>query len=340
MPQDRRVVFTGTHAAAWEEFTIPEQLGPSEVRLRTLFSAISVGTEMAVYTKSHIGFRDPSATYPRFPFHPGYAATAQVEAVGAEVRGVTAGQVLCFPGPHSSRVVLNLRQQPWASLPARLSPVEAAFGRLATISLNGVRLASIQLGDSVCVLGAGLIGQFAGQFARLSGGRPVVIADLLDDRLAAAQTCGLDEVANLSEQDTLGMRQAFTDNRGFATVIEATGAPAAVEQALRLTADYGRVVLLGSPRGNVQIDPYASIHRPGVTIIGAHERTAPRQESIFSSWTPQHNLELVLRLLASGDLRVAPLISHRVPASTALQVYEHLVQQPGDYLGVVLDWSA
>jgi threonine dehydrogenase-like Zn-dependent dehydrogenase len=336
----RRVVFSGAHQAEWQEFAVPEQLGPSEVLLRTLFSVISVGTETAVYAKTHIGFSDPAATYPRYPFRPGYAATAEVEAVGAEVQNVTAGQVLCFPGPHSSHAILNVRQQPWAPLPAGLTSLEAAFGRLATISLNGVRLASIQLGDSVCVLGAGLIGQFAAQMARLSGGRPPVIADLINSRLAAAQSCGIREVADLAGQDTSRLRQLFTNGAGFAAVIEATGAPTAVEQALKLTADYGRVVLLGSPRGTVQIDPYATIHRPGVTIIGAHERTAPRQESIFSSWTPQHNLELVLRLLASGDLRVAPLVSHRVPASTAPQVYERLVQQPADYLGVVLDWSS
>ena len=340
MVTGRRVVFTGAHQAEWQDFAVPEQLGATEVLLRTLFSVISVGTETAVYTKTHIGFSDPAATYPRYPFRPGYAATAAVEAVGADVQDVIAGQVLCFPGPHSSHAVLNLRQQPWAPVPAGLSFLESAFGRLATISLNGVRLASIQLGDSVSILGAGLIGQFAAQFAHLSGGRPPVIADLLDSRLAAAEKCGMSEVANLSEQDASRMRQAFTNGAGFAAVIEATGAPAAVEQALKLTADYGRVVLLGSPRGTVQIDPYGSIHRPGVTIIGAHERTTPRQESIFSSWTPQHNLELVLRLLAAGDLRVAPLVSHRVPASTAPQVYERLVRHPADYLGVVLDWSA
>ncbi|HEV7213764.1 MAG TPA: zinc-binding alcohol dehydrogenase [Chloroflexota bacterium] len=336
----RRVIFTGAHQAAWQEFAIPEQLGPSEVLLRTLFSVISVGTETAVYSKTHIGFSDPAATYPRYPFRPGYAATAEVEAVGAAVQNVTAGQVLCFPGPHSSHAILDLHQQPWAPLPTGLSPLEAAFSRLATISLNGVRLASIQLGDSACVLGAGLIGQFAAQFARLSGGRPVVIADLLESRLAAAQGCGIREIANLSGHVTTSMRQTYTGNHGFTAVIEATGAPAAVEQALTLTADYGRVVLLGSPRGTVQIDPYTSIHRPGVTIVGAHERTTPRQATIFSSWTPQHNLELVLRLLASDDLRVAPLVSHRLPASTAPQVYARLIQQPGDYLGVVLDWSA
>ncbi len=338
MAQDRRLVFTGVHSAEWEECTLPEQLGPSDVRLRTLFSAISVGTETAVYTKTHIGFSDPSATYPRYPFYPGYAATAEVEAVGADVKTVTPGQLLCYPGRHCSRSVWDLRQQPWATLPDGLSPLHAAFGRLASISMNGVRLASIHLGDRVGVLGAGLIGQFAAQFARLSGGRPVVIGDLLDSRLAAARACGIDDAVNLSGREARTLRHELSGGRGFDAVIEATGAPAAVAQALTLTADYARVVLLGSPRGTVQIDPYTSIHRPGVTIVGAHERTAPRQESIFSTWTPQRNLDLVLRLLAIGDLRVAPLISHQAPAATAPQVFAQLVQQPSDFLGVLLDW--
>lgn len=338
MSQERRLVFTDACTARWEEFTPPEDLGPSEVRLRTLFSAVSVGTETAVYTKSHVGFRDPHATYPRYPFHPGYAATAEVEAVGPAVRDLEPGQLVCFPGPHSSCAIWDLHRQPWAPIPAGLSPRWAAFARLGAISINGVRLARVQLGDSVCVLGAGLIGQFAAQLARLDGARPIVIGDPLARRLAAASACGVHEGVNPAGRDARALRRTLADDRGFDVVIEASGAPPAVGQALALVADYGRVVLLGSPRGAVEIDPYTLIHRPGVTIIGAHVRTAPPEASVFSRWTPRANLELVLRLLAAGELVVEPLISHQIPADAAPGIYERLVRQPDEFLGVVVDW--
>ena len=60
----RRIVFTGKRQAEWQEFELPEQPGPQEVLLKTLWSAISAGTETAIYAGAHIGFRTPGARYP------------------------------------------------------------------------------------------------------------------------------------------------------------------------------------------------------------------------------------------------------------------------------------
>ncbi|MBI2939371.1 MAG: zinc-binding alcohol dehydrogenase [Chloroflexi bacterium] len=334
----RRVVFSGQRQTAWEQFEVPEP-GPHEVLIKTSWSAVSVGTETAIYSGTHIGFSIPGATYPRYPAYPGYAAVGTVLAVGAEAHGFAPGQVVCYAGRHGSHAVWDSRRPPMARLPAGLAPDLAALARLGTISLNGVRLGNISVGDRVAVLGAGLIGQFAAQLARLSGGRPVVVADFLADRLRAAQECGLQAVVNPAERDVLAVGRSLSRDRGFDVVVEATGAPGAVAQALTLVADFGRVVLLGSPRGRVEIDPYTHIHRPGVTIVGAHERTTPSAESVYSHWTQQRNFELVLDLLQTGDLIAAPLISHRLPASQAADVYEDLVLHPDRYLGVVFDWG-
>lgn len=335
-----RVVFTGQNRAEWEQFALPAALEPHELLLRTRYSAVSVGTEMAIYSGTHIGFQNPAATYPRYPHPPGYAAVGVVEAVGAAAQGVQVGDQVGYPGRHSSHMVWDTRRAPWAVLPQGLSPTVGALARLATISLNGVRLGGLTLGASVAVLGGGLIGQFAAQLARLSGGRPVVLFDMLDRRLAVARRCGLDQTVNPAHVDAPQMRRDMTTGRGFDVVIEASGAPAAVAQALALAADFGRVVLLGSPRGRVEIDPYAFIHRPGLTIVGAHERTTPQTENMASRWTQQGNFELILRLMAAGDLHVEPLLSHVLPASDAPQVYERLRTQPEDLLGVVFDWTA
>jgi threonine dehydrogenase-like Zn-dependent dehydrogenase len=130
----------------------------------------------------------------------------------------------------------------------------------------------------------------------------------------------------------------LTRGRGFDVVVEATGAAPVVAQSLALAAVYGKVVLLGSPRGRVEIDPYHHIHSPGVTVIGAHTRTTPGLESVASRWTEPANAQLIVDLLAARKLVVAPLISHRPSAAEALAVFESIVTRPEDYLGVVLDW--
>jgi 2-desacetyl-2-hydroxyethyl bacteriochlorophyllide A dehydrogenase len=336
----RGIVFTGTRQAAWEDVDLPDQPGLREVLVETLWSAVSVGTETAVYAGTHIGFRTPGARYPRYPFRAGYAATGRVLAVGAAVQNLAPGQIVAFPGKHASHGVWNVDQEPVVPVPEGVGADVAALARLSTISLNGMRLARISLGDSVVVLGAGLIGQFAGQIAQLSGGHPVVLIDRIPARLAAARACGIAQTLDVTDQDAVEAGRELTGGRNFDVVVEATGAAPVVAQALQLAAQYGRVVLLGSPRGRVEIDPYANIHRPGVTVIGAHIATTPSAETIASRWTFRANFELVLDLMAERKLVVDPLITDRVPAEEASETYEAIVAHPDTHLGVLFNWRA
>lgn len=340
MIRARRIVFTGRRQAEWEEFEVPKRPGPHEVVVETIWSAVSTGTETAIYGGTHIGFSTPGATYPRYPYAAGYAATGRVIAAGSEAQGFSAGQFVCFPGKHASYGVWNVHESSVLPLPESLATDLAALARLGTISLNGIRLARITLGDSVVVMGAGLIGQFAAQFAQLSGGVPVVVVDRLAPRLRAARAGGVQTTIDANQDDAVQAGKVLTGGRGFDVVVEATGAAPVVAQSLELAARYGRVILLGSPRGRVEIDPYHHIHSPGVTVIGGHARTTPSVEGIASRWTPRANFELVLNLLAAGRLEVAPLVSHRLPAAEAIATFEALVTRPEEHLGVLFDWRS
>jgi len=334
----RRIVFTGNRQAEWQEFELPEQPGPNEVLIKTLWSAVSAGTETAIYAGTHIGFSTPGARYPKYPYLAGYAATGQILAVGSEVQGFSAGQVVAFPGKHATYGMWDVQSTSLVVVPESVPQDLAALTRLGTISLNGIRLARIGIGDTVAVFGAGLIGQFAAQFAQLSGGFPVVSIDRLPGRLEQAKACGIPQAIDASAQDAVEAGKTLTKGRGFDVVVEATGAGPVVAQSLALAAVYGRVVLLGSPRGRVEIDPYHQIHSPGVTVVGAHMRTTPGVENVASHWTEPANAQIIVDLLAAKKLVVAPLISHRLPPTEALATYEGIVTRPEEYLGVLLDW--
>ena len=334
----RRIVFTGTRQAEWQEFELPEEPGPHDVLIKTLWSAISAGTETAIYAGTHIGFRTPGARYPKYPYLAGYAATGRILAVGSAVQGFQPGQIVAYPGKHATAGIWNVDTTPLIRVPESVPHDLAALTRLGTISLNGIRLARIGIGDTVAVFGAGLIGQFAAQFAQLAGGFPVVSIDRLPGRLERAEACGLSRTVDASTRDAVEAGKALTAGRGFDVVVEATGAGPVVAQALALAAVYGKVVLLGSPRGRVEIDPYHHIHSPGVTVIGAHMRTTPGIENVASRWTEPANAQLIIDLLAANKLVVDPLISHRLPVAEALATYEGLVTHPEGYLGVLLDW--
>src|SRR5579859_2050669 len=108
----RQIVFTKTRQAEWREFELTEQPGPGEVLIQTLWSAISSGTETAIYAGTHIGFRTPDARYPKYPYQAGYAATGKVLAVGPDVPNLQVGQIVSFPGKHATVGLWNVRENP------------------------------------------------------------------------------------------------------------------------------------------------------------------------------------------------------------------------------------
>src|SRR5579859_6228120 len=112
MKRGRRIAFTGTRQLEWEEFLLPEELEPHQVLIQTLWSAISSGTETAIYAGTHIGFRTPDARYPKYPYQAGYAATGKVLAVGPDVPNLQVGQIVSFPGKHATVGLWNVRENP------------------------------------------------------------------------------------------------------------------------------------------------------------------------------------------------------------------------------------
>ncbi|HXI16072.1 MAG TPA: zinc-binding dehydrogenase [Chloroflexota bacterium] len=336
----RRIVFPTIRHAAWEDLAAPkpELLGPRQVLLRTAATLVSAGTEIAIYSGSHIGYSIPGSTYPRMPHHPGYSLAGTVEAVGAEVRELAPGDRIAASASHASWVSVDLDRAPWARLPDGVTPEQGALARLAGIAMQGVRLASVRLGDGVAVFGQGLIGQFARQLAALDGAATTIGVDLIDARLQTARHHGATHTINPSEEDALAGIMRLTDGRGVPVAIEATGSPTVIDTALKSAADLGRVILLGSPRGRLEIDPYSDIHRKGVSVIGAHARTADLPDSPTLRWNTVEQLRLCVELIRQGRLCTDGLVTHHVPADQALGVFDALMNHPQDHLGVVIDW--
>jgi threonine dehydrogenase-like Zn-dependent dehydrogenase len=223
-------------------------------------------------------------------------------------------------------------------IPDGVSFEQASLARVAVFPLQGVRLANLRLGEDVAVFGQGLIGQLARQFATIDGAATIVGIDLVDGRLDVARRHGATHVLNPARDDVPAAIAGITGRRGVDVAIEATGNPAVINDALRAAAMLGRVILLGSPRGRVEIDPYSDIHQKGVSVIGAHGRTASIQPNQYHRWNTGEHLRLAMELMRQGRLRTDGLISHRVPAGEALGVFDALTERAQEYLGVLIEW--
>jgi len=329
----RRLVSIAPEQMTVEEFELNESPPAGQVLVQAGVTAVSAGTEVANY----LGVTKNRLAEPTKPYYPGYSFAGRVVEVGEGVGGFTAGDRVCGMVNHVSHGLADpLRIAP---IPEGVTDEQAAMSTLGIIVLNAVRKPGIQLGESVAVVGAGLIGQFASQLARLAGGRPVVCLDFLTARRELAAKNGTDAALDPKDPGTAAALQHLARD-GFQVVFEASGSNQAVNPAIKLAGRGGRVVLLGSTRGLVdQFDPYGDVHLKGLTIIGAHITTHMEAPNIANSWTPLANRQVILDLIRRGDLNVDSLISHRFAPSEAGNVYRQLAHNQSDFFGVVFDWS-
>jgi L-iditol 2-dehydrogenase len=299
--------------------------GPGEVQVGVRASLVSPGTERAWIT--HM----PN-TPGKFPFEPGYCSAGVVISTGAGVTGLAAGdRVACFLLGHRQAGNVDAR---WVmKIPDDLPFAHAAFTPLGQVALQGVRRPRIELGESVLVVGLGIIGQLAAQLARLSGGLPVAGADKVEARRRTARACGADVVFDATRPDWA--REAGE----HPVVIESTGAPEGVACALQAAARQGRVCLLGSTRGACTLDVYRDIHSKGVVLLGAHAGAVPERDCRPGGWTWRADAECFLRLLAAGRIGLDPLITERVEWARAPQYYRKMIAGAGESIGGVIEWA-
>lgn len=324
----QRAVVNAPGQVALESFQPPAPLG-HQVLLRARKTLISPGTERAFFLKL-------ANTAPEYPLCPGYSFIGTVEALGEDVAHLQLGQRVACPAAHASHAIVDARA--CLPLPEDLPDDEAAFFNLLAIAMQGVRKARIELGESVAVLGAGLIGILALRLARLSGGLPVIGIDLDADRLALAGDLAADETLPAGN----GLQDALRERLGGGAnvVIEATGAPELVVTACQLAAERGRVILLGSSRGDTpSLNFYRDVHRKGISIIGAHEITRPRHENSPGYWTQISEQQVCLELLARGRVDGEPLITHRYNWREFGAAYAHLRDWDKSALGIIITWT-
>src|SRR5437667_2183325 len=173
---------------------------PNQVLVQTGVSAVSAGTELAVWTGTHQWLKDPNLPDWKFPFRPGYSAAGTVVAVGSAVQGWQPGDRVSYPGNHASAELLTLgheRGRLW-KLPPGLDAEKAALACIARYGMGASIRAGITLGRSAAVLGLGIIGQFTLRCLLAAGAYPVLGIDGVRLRREAARMAGADHLLDPS----------------------------------------------------------------------------------------------------------------------------------------------
>ncbi len=333
--QGLRVVFPRQREVAVEQYEA-QAPGEGQLLVRTLATTISTGTELTILSGE---FPPESrwADYARYPFVAGYSNCGEIIEIGPGAEGYAVGERVVSYAPHAEYALLT-PEDVFGRVPDEVSDEEASTFTLGLIALNGIRRAQLQLGESVVVYGLGLLGLLTAQLARLNGCRPLIGVDLSEQRRAWARELGADVVVDGTENVPEAVSKA-TDEGMADVLFEVTGKPAIIESEFRVLRRFGRAVILSSPRGPSSFDFHDFCNSPSITIIGAHNGSTVQCETVHSQWTWPRHCQLYMRLMASGELRVKEMISHRFAPAEAPEVYRWLLEDRSGAGFVVFNWA-
>ena len=343
---------------------------PGHLLIRTAFSVISAGTERMLVEFGKASYLSKAKQQPDKvkqvlnklktdgilstlnsvqakldrPLPLGYSNAGTVIEIGRGVDNFNIGDRVISNGPHSE--VVCVPKNLCARIPEGVVDEEAAFTVLASIALQGVRLARPTLGENFVVTGLGLIGQLVVQIL-IAQGCQVLAIDFDKDRLDLARGFSAETVDLSKGEDPISRGLAFSKGQGVDGVIitASTKSSEPVHQAAQMCRKRGRIVLVGVTGLELsRADFYekeltfqvSCSYGPGRYDM---EYEIKGQDYPFGlvRWTEQRNFEAILQMMQNKNLDVLPLISHRFPFKEAEEAYK-LISGKESSLGIILKY--
>jgi threonine dehydrogenase-like Zn-dependent dehydrogenase len=309
-------------------------LQPDQVRLRTLFSGISAGTELSQYRGTspfmHRRFDDDRRLFvasqtPSWPFpvtNLGYEEVGEIVEVGASVEGLSVGQHVFGTWNHRTHHVAAATYARERLMPPGANPRIGIFSHIGAVALNGVHDAGLRIGDTVAVWGLGVPGQIVCQAARASGAR-VIAVDPDPERRRIAVTHGATIALDPSGGGAAEAIKDLTGGMGADACIEVSGAAPALSDAIRAVAYSSRVVAMGFFQGEVAgLRLGEEFHHNRVALICSQiSGTAPEASH---RWNKPRLWRTAVELQHAGTLDLLPLITDVAPFAEAPALFERL----------------
>jgi len=319
------VVITGPRRIEVMEQAVRDP-DPQEVLIRTAVSGISAGTEMNVYRGLAPQWRrrvDPitglfeaaGTTAFSYPLTYGYANVGVVEEVGAAVSGLASGDLVFSFSPHQEWSVVDAAQV--TRLPALRAVQHGILVANVNTALNGVLDAHPPLEAAVVVSGLGVIGLLATQLLRRTGPSYLAGIDRSAFRRRLAHAFGASETYPPGAEVARSIR-GRTANRGADILVEVSGAPGALNEAIRIVGRNGLIVALSWYSGSFEgLDLGGEFHHNRVRIRSSQvDEVNP---ALGPLWSADRRMEIALRLL--GELDLDPLFTHRFAIDEAADAY-------------------
>lgn len=277
------------------------------------------------------------------PTHLGYSNVGIVVEKGHLVNQFEIGQRVVSNGPHAEVV-----RVPWtlaAAVPENVSDDEAAFTVPGAICLEGIRLLNPSLGETMVVVGLGLLGQLTAQILQANGCR-VLAFDVVPEKIAFARSQGIEAVVSGPLAENVEFVLGKTNGVGADGVIitASTASEELLSQCALMSRKRGRIVLIGVipitvPRNlfyekelSFQVSSAYGPGRYDPLYEGGNDYPLP-----YVRWTAKRNMEAFLFLLEQKKLNITDLITHQFPFEKAVQAYDTI--QKENPIGIILQYT-
>ncbi len=330
------IIFVGKNKVE----VVKEKIGllkDEEVLCATDRSLISIGTELFCLR----GVFDKNTNWiemVKYPFYPGSGMSAHIIDVGKNVKKYRIGdRVVSAAGSHKQFFIAE--PSTLNRIPDGITNEEAAWAPLALTTQLGIRAANLKLGESVGVIGVGVLGQLVTQYSSISGADEIIAIDKSIERLKSAKKHGATHSFSCDFEETLEQVKAITGDNMLDVVFDITGNPEVLSHSIRLLRKLGRVVLLGdTPTPNKQyLGP--GVVSKGIKIIGVHGFIYPTEYTIFTPWTKNKMIELFYSFIIRKRMNVKDLITNYYSPIDATKVYSNLVSNRYKDIGIIFNWG-
>jgi predicted dehydrogenase/threonine dehydrogenase-like Zn-dependent dehydrogenase len=355
----------------------PPALAPGFVLVRNHFSLISAGTERSTVSTAQASLLGKARQRPDLVRQvldsfrkDGFAETmtrvrtklqtlkelgyscagAVLASMDTQGRFKPSDRVACGGGGYASHAgVVTVPQNLVVKVPATVGLDAAAFTTLGAIAMQGVRQANPGLGEFVCVIGLGLLGQITAQILRANGCQ-VFGVDTAESMVALAEKASCHAARTRSNTGMESAVAAFTGGRGFDSVIITAATPSTdpVELATAILRQKGVIVIVGTVPMNIPREPHfykkelqlkiSCSYGPG-RYDPTYEEEGQDYPYGYVRWTENRNMEAFVKLLENRSVDVQPLITHTFEIEQAERAYEIVTGKVSErHLGILLNY--
>ncbi len=269
--------------------------------------------------------KNEALEYPRFI---GHEVSGVVEEVGSRVRDFEPGDRVAVYSEGGGYAEYTVVPASWAVKLRDETQLEHALGEPIACSVNGVRKARPELNDSVCIVGCGFMGLIMLQVFRAGGAGKVIAIDRRRSALDLAEELGATHTIAAGESDAvIDTVKEITDGRGVDIGVEAAGVQATLDLTSQIVRMEGKLEVFGFHQGGLRKVDWAHWNWMAFQIVNGHTRS----QDIYVE-----GMRLGLGLIESGQLNMAPLVTHRYGLSDINDAFESAsAKEEGFVKGVI-----